>query len=343
MHLPTVPARYLAMWLAILVFTPLTGVSVSISSALAAVDTDSVSATLTPSAQVRRNGENQKLGYLKISAPGTYMATLSANIRDDSVDPIQMASISLMCKERTKTLDKLGTAANIFRGETFPLTVRVYFTIKERGACFGYGATMTLRGSSASLSRRAVRATALLTVAGPVSATTVESRRFINDDPSRDRYAHRSFLAHPHQQTHAAALTTSAAPGSSALLTGSAYLTSCVSDGGSRDASTGGRELCVPSVIKHGQDGSLIRVRLVARQYAADGGACATTVVPGTTRRLRISARRHHLPVSLQGNVTLPSNARCTERVSTWIELTVLSGPAVVVHFPNTVTALRPR
>lgn len=309
----------------------------------AAVYADSSTAHLVPSSTARRNGPNEKLGYVKIMTPGTYVATLSARIRDDSIDPIQVASISLLCKEESRILDKMGTAANVFRGETFPMSVRVYFTIAKRGACFGYGATMILDRSSVPPARRGLRASASMVVAGPVSDATVESRRFAFDDPERDSYAGRSFLARPGRQTHAGELTTSAMPGSSAFVSGQAYLTSCVSEGGSRDASTGGRSVCTPGVVRHGDAGSLLRLRMMVRQYTPGGSACATTIVPSTSRRIRITARRHHLPVTLEGDVTLPANTRCGGRVRAWMEIAVLSGPAVVVHFPNTSSAYRPQ
>jgi hypothetical protein len=119
-------------------------------------------------------------------------------------------------------------------------------------------------------------------------------------------------------------------------------LTACTSDNGSRDQTTGGKKLCTPGVVKHGAAGSLVRLRLVVRQYTAQGAVCATTIVPGSTTQRRISARRHHLPVAVKGDVTLSEAAGCSSRLRAWTEVHVLDGPSVVVHFPNTVTAYRP-
>ena len=309
--------------------------------ASAATYTDSTAAWLTPGAGVNESGPRVRIGYLKIQRPGTYYATLSAPIDDKSADAVQIASVSLLCKENSGDVDRVGTSANVFRGETFTLGARVYFSIKERGACFAYGSTMGLKRSSAPLSSRKVRVRATLTVAGPVSSATRETKRFVYDDADRG-YAGKSFLAKPKVQAHAGELGTTAWRGSTAYVSGNAYLTTCVSDGGSRDQTTNGKNLCTPGVIKHGEAGSLVRLRLVARQYTAGGSVCATTIVPGTTTRKRISARRHHLPVAIQGRVTLSDSTRCGTKVRAWTEVQVLEGPSVVVHFPNTVTAYRP-
>ncbi|MFC5010344.1 hypothetical protein [Nocardioides plantarum] len=309
--------------------------------ASAATRSDVTSAWLTPRAGANEAGPRVRLGYLKVQAPGTYSATLSAQVTDNSRDAVQIASVSLLCKENSGDEDRIGTSANVFRGETFAMGTRVYFSVKDHGACFAYGSTMGLKTTSASLSSRRVRVRATLTVSGPVSSATRESKRFVYDDASR-AYSGRSSLAKPHAFTHAAELQTAARRGSKAYVTGNTYLTTCISDGGSRDQTTNGRYLCTPGVIKHGEAGSLVRLRLVVRQYTPGGSVCETTIVPGSTTQKRISARRHHLPVAVKGAVTLPDNSRCGTKVRAWTEVQVLDGPAVVVHFPNTVTAYRP-
>lgn len=300
------------------------------------------SAYLTPRAGAEQSGPSVRLGYVKVPAPGTYYAELDATVKNQSVDALQLVSLSLVCKEESSVADQIGTRSNIIRGETLPMSTRVYFTIKDkRGACFAYGTTMGLQSSSKPLESRRLLARATLTISGPVSDRTEESRRFDFDDANRG-FSGRSFLAKPKQQAHASELVTSAAPGSQAFVTGNAYLTTCTVLGGSRDQTTDGKDLCTRSVVKRVPDGSLVRTRLLVRQYTPGGSVCATTVVPGSTKQVRITARRHHSGAATEGTITLSSKQSCGNRIKVWTEVQVLSGPAVVVHFPATSTGFRP-
>ena len=300
------------------------------------------SAYLEPRAQAEQSGESVRLAYVKVPEPGTYYADLTVNVTDESADSLQFVAISLVCKEETSIADQIGTRANIVRGETLPMSTRVYFRIKrQRGACFAYGTTMGLQSSSRPLSQRRLLARATLRISGPVSDRTVESRRFVYDDANRG-FSGRSFLARPKQYAHASELVTSAGPGSTAFVTGNAYLTTCTVKGGSRDQTTDGRDLCTSSVVKRLPEGSLVRTRLLVRQYTPGGSVCATTVVPDSTRQFRVRARRHHLGIATEGTVTLSDKATCGDRIKVWTEVQVLTGPAVVVHFPGTSTGFRP-
>jgi hypothetical protein len=100
------------------------------------------SAWLTPGSGANASGPRVRIGYLKVEAPGTYSATLTAQVTDNSADAVQIASVSLLCKENSGDEDRIGTSTNVFRGETFTLGTRVYFTIKDHGACSAYGTTM---------------------------------------------------------------------------------------------------------------------------------------------------------------------------------------------------------
>ncbi|MBZ5735895.1 hypothetical protein K8Z61_15480 [Nocardioides sp. TRM66260-LWL] len=298
------------------------------------------SAYLTPRAGAEQSGPSVRLGYVKVPAPGTYYAELDATVKNQSVDAVQLVSLSLVCKEESSVADQIGTRSNIVRGETLPMSTRVYFTIKDkRGACFAYGTTMGLKSSSKPLTSRRLLARVTLTISGPVSDRTVESRRFDFDDANRG-FSGRSFLAKPKQQAHASELVTSAAPGSQAFVTGNAYLTTCTFRGGSRDQTTDGRDLCPRSV--DAPNGSLVRERLLVRQYTPGGSVCATTVVPGSTKQFRITARRHHLGTAVEGTISLSAKQGCGNRIKVWTEVQVLSGPSVVVHFPATTTGFRP-
>jgi len=96
-------------------------------------------------------------------------------------------------------------------------------------------------------------------------------------------------------------------------------------------------------VVKVVTVGPLVRTRIMVQQYQADGTTpCRLVVVPGTTSTFHISKYRHHLPVTLQGALTLPVKAGCGSHAKAWTEVYVESAPAVVVHFPDTVTSVLP-
>lgn len=328
---------------ALLVLTGLLAVlPTGASPASAARYERSTSTYLTPAGPVGVAGPRIRLGYVKVPSPGTYHATLATTITDRSADPVQLVSVSLVCKEESLTRDQIGASANVVHGERFTLTARVYFHVRKRGACFAYGTTMGLVRSSAARTSRRVRANSTIVITGPVSSATRETTRFVDDDADR-AFAGRSSLSRPGEYTHAGELATRARPGTRVLVTGNAYLTTCTAVGGSRDQTTNGRYLCTDDVVRRVAAGSLVRVRLVLRQYTPGGSVCHTAVVPGSTGLFRITAKRHHLPVGVHARTRVPdADPRCGTLLRAWTEVRVLRGPAVVVHFPSTVTSFRP-
>ncbi|GAB3589440.1 hypothetical protein GCM10027446_01820 [Angustibacter peucedani] len=329
--------------LALLVLGLLAGLVTGAAPASAASYTGSTSVWLYPGSVVNATGTRVSLGSVKVPSPGTYHADLSSRITDGSADSVQYVAVSLICKEETSIEDQVGAATNIVRGETRTLNARVYFSVKKRAVCFAYGATTRLKGSSASPSTRRLSARSTITVTGPVASATRETKRFVYDDANRG-YSGRSFLAKPGAYTHTGEFATTDTPGSQAVVTGNVYLTTCSFQGGSRDQTTNGKDLCTAAVTRHVSTGSLVQVRLVVRQYSAGGTrVCGTTVVPGSTTQVRITATRHHLPVAVQGTATLlGADKGCGGPLHAWTEVRVISGPSTVVHFPSTVTAYRP-
>ena len=119
------------------------------------------------------------------------------------------------------------------------------------------------------------------------------------------------------------------------------YLTSCTTSGGSRDITTNYKDLCTASVVVPGGLGPQVRTRIVVQQYQGDGTTpCRLVVVPNTTKTFRITPNRHHLPIYSGGTLTLPMKAGCGSHAQAWTEVYVLSAPAVVVKFPNSVTSV---
>ena len=133
-----------------------------------------------------------------------------------------------------------------------------------------------------------------------------------------------------------------AAPGSRAHVTGNVYLTTCTAQGGSRDQTTTTATCALPPSSGASPPGRWCRSGSWCGSTGRGGRVCGTTVVPGSTTRVRIKAKRHHLPVAVQGRVRLlGADAGCGARLRVWTEVRVLGGPSVVVHFPNAVTAFR--
>ncbi|WP_067440382.1 hypothetical protein [Nocardioides jensenii] len=108
-------------------------------------------------------------------------------------------------------------------------------------------------------------------------------------------------------------------------------VTTCSAVGGSRDASTAGRELCAGRVSRAGTG---LRLQIVARQEARPGSRCraAATVI---SRRAWVGADVHHSMVSGSGRVPIGRAAGCLGSFAITSRLVHRTGADVVVHAPS--------
>jgi hypothetical protein len=284
---------------------------------------------------------------LKIPA-GSYHVEMPVTVHQSNPDLVDYVDVSLVCKDDYGHADQLGQAVNTLHGTSFTLKPRLFitFTGTHRGVCVGYAYMGRIQGkASASASSRTLSVTSASLIVTPASGKARETIRYKGDSSANGHpLVGHSSRASKGVHFHAAAVNFSVDPtkDQSFAFTGNVFLTACTSPGGSRDASTNGRNLC-QSVYKVVKAGPQLRTRLMVQEYAPDGTTvCRTVVVPNTTTTFHISANRHHLPVSLDGSLTLPQTAGCGSHATAYTEVYVESGPSVVVHFPSSVTSVLP-
>jgi hypothetical protein len=301
-----------------------------------------------PASTIGTAGTRVQLFQVKIY-PGSYHIEMPVTVEHLNADSIDYVDVSLVCKDNYGHADQMGQAVNTLHGTSFTLKPRLYitFTGTMRGVCVGYAQETRQAGASVvSPSTRALLITSAKLIVTPTSSTARETVRFKYDSSANGHpYVGHSSRASTGVHFHAGPVNFVSYPSAthSFAMTGNVFLTSCTTTGGSRDATTGGKNLCISSVVKRGGLGPLVRTRLVARQYKPDGVTpCRLVVVPNTTSTFHISPYRHHLPVTLQGTLTLPAVAGCGPHVTAWTEVYVESAPSVVVHFPSTATSVLP-
>ncbi|HTY72760.1 MAG TPA: hypothetical protein VMI11_10105 [Actinomycetes bacterium] len=293
------------------------------------------------------SGPRVTLVKLKIS-PGTYYVQMPVTLQHTNPDPVDYVDVSLVCKDNYGHANQIGQAVNTLHGTTFTLQPRLYvtFTGSIRGVCAGYAYMGRIQGSpGASPSSRTIRVTSARLIVTKASTAARETIRFKGNTAANNHpYTGHSSRVSVGVHFHAAPVdfTVDTTKASSFSLAGDVFMTACTSPGGSQDPTTHGVNLCA-SVFKVIKAGPQVRTRLMVRQYAPDGvTACRTLVVPLTTTTFHISSKRHHLPVELNGTLTLPPMAGCGSHAQAWTEVYVESAPSVVVHFPSSNTAVVP-
>ena len=249
-----------------------------------------------PASTIGKAGSRVQLFQVKIY-PGSYHIEMPVTVKHLNADAIDYIDVSLVCKDNYGHADQMGQAVNTLHGTSFTLTPRVYitFTGTMRGVCVGYAQETRQRGpASVAPSTRALLITSAKMIVTPSSSSARETVRFKGDSSANNHpYVGHSSRASKGVHFHAAPVTFNSYPSAthSFAMTGNVYLTSCTTSGGSRDATTNGKNLCIPSVVKPGGTRT-------AGAYTAGGPA-----VPGR--------RRHALPLGCgaQHDLHLPHHA----------------------------------
>jgi hypothetical protein len=120
----------------------------------------------------------------------------------------------------------------------------------------------------------------------------------------------------------------------SVRVTGDLKVTTCTSVGGSRE--NGSPYLCAAARVKPA--GTRLRVSLLARQTAIDGGYCAVRTL--AARTVRVGRGTHHAMVAQSGTVTLSTARGCSRTVRAELHVQVLSGADVVIHRRGTMVSV---
>ena len=327
------------------------------SSTSSTVTVSTAGVRLVPGAGITNAGSRVTLLKVKLVPGYTYHVEMPVSVAHTTADKVDYAAVSLVCKDTAGHQDMVGESTNTFHGTTFNFDPRLYITIKAkpgssaRGMCVGYAQATREEGPiGAAPSTRFLTVTSakIVVTRDTAYANARETVRFKgnNYNPNLSNpFAGHSARASKGAHFHAGPVAFTISPTSdhTLSLTGNAYLTTCTSGGGSRDGSTNGAQMCIPSVVKSIASGTEVRRRMIVQQYAADGVTpCRTLVVPNTTVTFNVTKHRHHLPVALKGTVTLPAKAGCGSHAQAWTEIFVEAGPPVVVHFPSTVTSVLP-
>jgi hypothetical protein len=356
-HVMTTPRRrpHLRLASAILTIPVATAMALALMPAASAssgaasvqVKTSTIK-TLTPGRGLSSGPTVRLFAPLKLGA-GTYSVEMPVTVKHTNPDAVDYVDVSLICKDNYGHMNEIGQAVNTLHGTTFTLDPRFYITLTgpDRGVCVGYAYEGRIHGnaSASPSTRRLTIVSAKLIVTRSSSSVTQTLRFKGNTAADNHPYVGHSSRVSKGVHFHAAPAAFKASPSrqQSFSVMGTVFLTACISTGGSRDATTDGKNLCTAASVKTGGSGPLVRTRLLVQQYKPDGTTvCQTVVVPNTTTTFHIPALRHHLPVALQGTVTVPVKAGCGSHLKAYTEVYVESAPSVVVHFPSSVTSVLP-
>jgi hypothetical protein len=115
---------------------------------------------------------------------------------------------------------------------------------------------------------------------------------------------------------------------------GELEFTSCTAVGGSRDRTTGGRELCAG--LKQADAVSVLSVRLVIWQRGVRGApSCLSIRDPTPDLVVTINAATHHAVVRIVRRVTVYRRPRCAQELALWLRVRAREGASAVSNAPN--------
>jgi len=245
-------------------------------------------------------------------------------------DTLLMASVSVSCSPVAGTGTDAGATQNLLRGSAAVLTPRFVYVVPRTGMVGCVLVASGLRPRPVWTGYRSanvwsVDAGSYLSVSEPMSwwaqtlATAADSR----------------VVARGQRWTPISTVARVGADTRSFELTSDHKVTTCSAVGGSRDATTAGRELCDDRVDT---SGSLVRLAVSATQLDDQGRACAAPQVFPTERRVPASV--HHLMVFSKAVVQVSRTASCVPRFRIRGSLEQVGGADLVIHAPSERTAI---
>lgn len=244
----------------------------------------------------------------------------------DTPDSLLMAATSVTCGPSARGVRGGGSTANLLRGRATWLTSSFVYVVPRTGEvhcvvrAYGSRPRPSSRGPAELNRWYAARGSRLVVGAqqpawAATKATAGRSRLVGRGQATRTVTRFARGPVGPHRT----------------VLVSDLKLTTCAAEGGSRDETTGGRELCAGHVQPVGS-----RVRLVVR--ARQGGrGCETRTV--ATHVVRVAASVHHLTVVDVARLE-PWPSRCRGPLTVSSTVQDLAGAAVVVHAPSWRTTL---
>lgn len=245
-------------------------------------------------------------------------------------DSLLMASVSVMCSPSGPGVTNAGATQNLIRGRTTVLTPRFVYVVPRTGMV---GCTVVASGlrprpvatGRTSANTWVVGMGSYLAVSEPMAGWT---RSWESDARSR-------VVGRGGRWTPIGTTTRVGADTHFFEVTSDHKVTTCSAVGGSRDATTYGRELCADRVSRRG---SLVRAEVATVQLDRRGQPCASPQVFGTRRVVRPDV--HHQMVTTHGVVRVSHRSSCTTRFRIRGSLQQLGGADVVIHAPSERVAI---
>lgn len=247
-------------------------------------------------------------------------------------DPVLMAAVSVMCSPRPSGVRNAGSTQNLVRGHRSLMTPRFVYRATASGTV-----TCTVRasGKRPRPNWRGHRSNAWKVSHGSYLSASqplgLWSRTLVNSSRSKILSTHRRSWTTISRRVWIGA-------GTSFQVLADHKVTTCSSPGGSKDATTQGRDLCRHRVSRKG---TRVRTRLIVVQLTRSGHACAAPQVSYGSRK--VTPAIHHAMVFNRVRMKVHHRKGCTSQF--WVRSQVLhrSGAAMLVHAPSDRLTILPK
>lgn len=246
-------------------------------------------------------------------------------------DSLLMASVSIICSPDNGRVVSASATENLRRGTSTVFRPRFVYVVPRTGMveCVLLASGLRPRPSSRGYVSRNV-----WTIGSDSYLSVSESMGVWSQ--SLHSHARSRVLDGRERWTPIARVATVHAKRSFEL-TSDHKLTTCSAVGGSRDATTVGKDLCSSRVSTQG---TVVRLTVSAVQLDARGSPCAKAQVFSRTRR--VTASVHHAMVFSTSVVRVSRAKRCRPEFAIRGSLEHVRGADVVVHAPSELTSIVP-
>lgn len=254
---------------------------------------------------------------------------VNAKQASSTPDELLMAAVSVVCSPKSSPKSSAGATQNTLRGTTTALTPRMVYTAPSDG-------TVTCNLNATGLRPRPAGGTTS-------NVWTVDNGSFLSasvEIPSWAKHLHSTdvskVISAGQQWTPIKQNVTVGEDVSTFELVADHKVTTCSSVGGSRDSTTGGRNLCEGRVSTEGTD---VTVDTIVRQISDSGAICKQQTV--SQRTMHVDRNIHHGMIFGKGVVEL--DPACGNRLQVLSTVKATWGADLMVHAPSEVILIIPR
>ena len=245
-------------------------------------------------------------------------------------DSLLMASVSISCSPSEEGVSNAGATQNVMRGGGAVFTPRFVYVVPRTGmvGCVLVASGLRPRPSAsgpASGNVWSVEPGSYLSVSEPMGWWP---RSLASGATSR-------VIERGQRWTPIASVVPVGATDTSFEITSDHKVTTCSAVGGSRDSSTGDRELCEGRVST---SGSWVRLTVSAVQLDRRGEACAEPQIFRSTRK--VSPDVHHAMLFSKSVVQVSRASSCDSRFAIRGSIEQVGGADVVIHAPSERTSV---